>query len=63
MRLKAEKACNFNAIVWVLGEVNGYTHSAMVVLRKDFIGFTRLPWMFRHGNRVKHMLSQLRTIV
>jgi hypothetical protein len=24
MRLKAEKACNFNAIVWVLGEVNGY---------------------------------------
>src|SRR3954468_3889450 len=65
MWLEAEKARNFNAVVWVLGEVNGYhyvdlffnllsdkstdrradiTHSVMAVLRKDFIGFTRLPW-------------------
>src|SRR3954468_25097746 len=64
MWLEAEKARNFNAVVWVLGEVNGYhyvdlffnllsdkstdrradiTHSVMAVLRKDFIGFTRLP--------------------
>src|SRR3954468_15934968 len=66
MWLEAEKARNFNAVVWVLGEVNGYhyvdlffnllsdkstdrradiTHSVMAVLRKDFIGFTRLPWV------------------
>src|SRR3954451_12035296 len=76
MWLEAEKARNFNAVVWVLGEVNGYhyvdlffnllsdkstdrradiTHSVMAVLRKDFIGFTRLPWEdiqeARIGNR------------
>src|SRR4051794_25454936 len=27
MWLEAEKARNFNAVVWVLGEVNGYTAS------------------------------------
>src|SRR3954470_18450441 len=71
MWLEAEKARNFNAVVWVLGEVNGYhyvdlffnllsdkstdrradiTHSVMAVLRKDFIGFTRLPCPFGRGD-------------
>src|SRR3954463_2452973 len=43
MWLETKKARNFNAVVWVLGEVNGYLFPALMfsqIARADFAGFS-----------------------
>src|SRR4051794_4932776 len=71
MWLETKKAPNFNAVVWVLGEVNGYLISASLfgletepllgshifATTADPIRFERTTSAFRHERRARHIIG------
>src|SRR3954464_12902186 len=58
MWLETKKARNFNAVVWVLGEVNGYVVRRIIVCTVQLQGFSRSSNRFSvAASRLPHSQS------